>query len=482
MRLGPWLAVLALSLVPALAWAKKPNLSLKINIDGTSVLIDGKLRITDAGRRERIHSKPGAHTLRIEMDGYTPFEQEITIAEDEDDVLEVTATLTKGAAAPAPAPAPAPVAKAAPPPEPAPAPKPAPAPAPTPAPAPVAKVAPPPEPAPAPKPAPAPAPVPVAPPPRVAAEPKPIPAPAPAPAPTAPPNLNLQAVRPQLSPGKQAPITVAVLDFDGAADLKIGQAVSETLTAEIRKIDRVTAISFKDLKHLLTVAQYSALKACDKDACYAEAAASAGVDEVVVASEEAEKEGRRLAIRRIDVRTGTLLARGLAPIDDKELGLFDAIGPAVEQTFPGYALRDGLSRGFTAEWIRPRLRKPPPLHRGVFIGTATAAAVAGLGGAFFAVQFKDRQSAYDAAAIQSQTDPIAGSSIKTMGDQLRTDQLLANVLLSTAGVLALSAGIEAIFTDWKGIPQPGAPDVLEDTPPDQLALKLGPTGLKVTFR
>ena len=125
-----------------------------------------------------------------------------------------------------------------------------------------------------------------------------------------------------------------------------------------------------------------------------------------------------------------------------------AIGPAIEEMFPGRALREGARRG-VAEEVALRL-DPPPLPTWSFWTVAgTAAATAAAGGVFGLLETA-AQDHYRAQAQSSLTTVVPGGDLKTEGRLVTQHAWTANVLWIAAGAIAVAAGVMIPFVDWEG--------------------------------
>ena len=235
--------------------------------------------------------------------------------------------------------------------------------------------------------------------------------------------------------------------MEGGVDTRTARIVGEALLAEVRKLDRIAAVSMREIQDLLSFEEQRQLVGCSDESCLAEIAGALGVDELLTGTVGRLGASHVLAIKRLDMKTATTrasISRRMVVADGEEF--LAAIGPAVAELYPGYEPRPGQSRGVAAEVVA-RLN-PPPLPRWVFLTTAGAAVAVGLAGGVTALSFKNAQDDYDATVRRSLSEPVPVSTVRTHSDRVEDRALAANVLFAVAGGLALVAVLEAIFTQW----------------------------------
>ncbi len=492
MRVWKWLALLVFLLAPGAAWAKKPIVEFDISVDGARLLIDGKVKLPSAGRKERFPIPEGTHTVRVEREGYTIFEQTFDV--DADAAPAVIHAILK----PGPGARPSDVPKKPREPrkpkekkdkkeknndeeeqeaqkEPPPRPEPRPPDESLPA-APEAK----PE-------------SPARPEKDVVTfgEPPPPTTHAPqqsqyqsnAPIITAP---KLPPPPPYVPPPtreKNPPVTVAVMEYAGFdLDARVSIAVSDAVAAEIRKRDRVTAIGARDYHKLLSRQQLDDFLACSDYKCQAAIGVSLGVDEIVLPELKQDDSGLHLLMRRLDVATVSEIGSASAVVKGIGLAVVTGIGPDVEKLYADYALRPGMKSGMEPDAIRNRLRPPPPLPPAAFITTATFAGAALLVGLGTGLDFTFAQAEYTNLASHTHEQPVSAATLKTLGSRVQTEAAITNAALISGGVLAVASVVELALTDWKGVSRQVAAPVLQDPGLDPVSLRLTPGGLMVSWR
>jgi len=232
---------------------------------------------------------------------------------------------------------------------------------------------------------------------------------------------------------------------------RIGQVATNSLLAETRKLQRVSAVSMDEVKDMLTHAENQQLLGCDDESCMAEIAGALGVDELITGSLGRVGGSSVVNIRRIDMNTARVIAtfdQRLEQSDGEEFLV--AIGPAIEQLFPEYPLRDGLERG-VPDSVAMRLN-PPPLPAWVFWTTSGSAAGLALLSVGATVASGLAYAAHNdlAASGVPPGEPIQAAELDDLRGAAQGWDVARWTLLGGAGVLAIVAGFEAIFTDWHG--------------------------------
>lgn len=353
-------ALLALVIAGQALAAAKVKMFVNVSTSGARVVVDGVEISASAPQRLEIEVLPGEHTVRVEREGFRPWEEKVVAGVD----LNVVDVLLKTIA---PEAAPAPPARAS-------------------------------------------APVP---------------------------------------PTVLAPIRVAVYELTAGQGIeaRTSRIVTEALLSEVRKLERVSAISMKEIQEMLSFEQQRQLLGCGDDACLTEIAGALGVDELVSGSLGELGDSHLINIKRLDMKAAQVrgaIARRMLKADGEEF--LSAVGPAVEELFKEYPLREGRKRGVSQELAR-RLN-PPPLPRWVFIATASSAAAAVAAGSFFALSFIDAQEQYNTARDRSLREPVPAAELSDLGARASDRASYANIAFAVAGSLALAAGLEAFFTNW----------------------------------
>jgi hypothetical protein len=251
---------------------------------------------------------------------------------------------------------------------------------------------------------------------------------------------------------RKGAIRAAVLDVvvSGEVPSRTTIAFNQALASEVRKLEGVAALGMQDIRDMLGFERQRTLLGCgSSDECLAEIGGALGVDELVMPQLTVLSHEYALTVRRVDLRKARPLGSDVRRFEQRDgEELLVVIGPVVAALYPTTPLKEGQTRGVDKEVIR-RLN-PPPLPRWAFFATAGGALAVGAGGGVSAYLMKSAQDDYNAQARASLTSPAQGSALKALETKAQSRAKLANGLFIGAGVLALGAGLEAIFTDWRG--------------------------------
>ncbi len=244
---------------------------------------------------------------------------------------------------------------------------------------------------------------------------------------------------------------IAVYDFELAGvEPNVGAVVTDSVLAEMRKLQRVSAIGMDEIRDMLSHEANKQFMGCEEnEACLAEIAGALGVDELVSGSLSKVEGSHVMVIRRIDQNrakvVGTVDKRLKAESGQEFLA---AVGPAVEELFPEYPVREGLSRGVPRD-VALRL-DPPPLPKWVFWSAAGAAAATAVAGGLFAYLANDSEKQWNDTVNANTPGGVSGDTLVDIGNTAESRAKTANVFFISSGVLAVSAGVIALFTDWHG--------------------------------
>lgn len=294
--------------------------------------------------------------------------------------------------------------------------------------------------------------------------PRPAPARAEVPLPPPPAGTLLQPSPPQLqvpppqrlpagasaTPGRGV-LRIAVLDPVASPEVPARPlaAFSQALVPELRKLEGVSAIGMAEVRDMLGFEYQRQMLGCEADdKCLAEIAGALGVDELVTTSLVLVRSSYAVTLKRLDLTKARVLqseSRTLERRDGEELLGF--VGPAIAALFPDRGLRPGKTRGVEAAAIR-RLN-PPPLPAWIFYGTSGAAAVALGGGVVSHLLVSGAKDDFSRLAERSRTTPVPASDLTEAQNRVRSLERRRNAFLFTGAALAVAAGIEAFFTDWR---------------------------------
>lgn len=242
---------------------------------------------------------------------------------------------------------------------------------------------------------------------------------------------------------------IAVYDFELAGvEPNVGAVVTDSVLAEVRKLQHVSAIGMDEIKDMLSHEANKQFMGCeDNEACLAEIAGALGVDELISGSLSKVQDSHVLVMRRIDQNrakvVGTVDKRLKAESGQEFLA---AVGPAVEELFPEYPVREGITRGVPRD-VALRL-DPPPLPKWVFWSAAGAAAATAVGGGLFAYLAHDSEKQWNDTVNAGTPGGVPGDTLVSIGNTATSRAHTANALFISSGVLAVGAGVIALFTDW----------------------------------
>lgn len=250
-------------------------------------------------------------------------------------------------------------------------------------------------------------------------------------------------------------VAVYELELQGV-DPNVGTVVTDSLLAEIRKLQGVAAIGMDEIKDMLSHEANKQILGCEADdECLAEIGGALGVDDLITGKLSKVGDNHVMLVRRIDQRQAKVIAvfnKRLKAGSGQEFLL--SIGPAVEQLFAGRNIRAGLSRGVPNE-VALRL-DPPPLPTAAFWSVAGAAGAAAVVGGVFGLLSLQQQDAFNGLLYPNGPPPAApadsvpGSQLMGHYNAAQDNALAANISFGTAGALAIAAGVMYLFTDWEG--------------------------------
>lgn len=244
-------------------------------------------------------------------------------------------------------------------------------------------------------------------------------------------------------------VAVYPLNVQGDFPKRTAAIVSEAVLAEVRKLDRASAIGMSEIVEMLSFDEQRQLLGCDDESCFADVGGALGVDELVTGSIGIIGDTTLFSLRRIQLAegkvAGSVTRRFPSGTGEELLG---AIGAGIEEMFPDHPLRPGRVRGVSVE--AAQMLNPPPLPTWVFWTTAGASAAAFVVAGVLGWSTKVGEAEYRAVADRSVEEPVSGRELKKIERRAESDARFTNVALITAGSLAVAAGIEALLTDWHG--------------------------------
>lgn len=246
-------------------------------------------------------------------------------------------------------------------------------------------------------------------------------------------------------------LRVAVYDFElQGIDANVGTVVTDSMLAEVRKLQGASAIGMDEIKDMLSHEANRQILGCESDnSCLAEIAGALGVDELLTGRLTKAGDSHTFLLRRIDQRRAKVAGvvnRRLKAGSGEEFLL--SVGPAVEELYPDRPIRAGKTRGVPDE-VAIRL-SPPPLPTWSFWSVAAVAVAAGAAGGVFGLLAHNGQEDYRTMAELGRTQTVPGAQLDATADAAESFATAANTLWISAGAIALTAGVMYLFTDWEG--------------------------------
>jgi len=246
-------------------------------------------------------------------------------------------------------------------------------------------------------------------------------------------------------------LRVAVYDLEiQGVDPRVGAVVTDSLLAEVRKLQGVSAIGMAEIRDMLSLEASKQAMGCEaNESCLAEIAGALGVDDLVTGSISKVGDGSVFILRRLDQRQakirGSVNKRLAAGAGDEFLL---AIGPAVQELFTDRDLKPGKERGVPKE-VALRIN-PPPLPKWSFFSVAGGSVAAAVVGSVFYLLASQQEDGLQSDLNRSDRtgETIAGADFMKEYRQADSRYNVATYGFATAGTLALSAAVMAFFTDW----------------------------------
>jgi hypothetical protein len=251
--------------------------------------------------------------------------------------------------------------------------------------------------------------------------------------------------------GGAPPIRVALYDYElNGVDARIGELVTASTLVELRKLQRVSVIGMAEIAAMLDLEAQKQLVGCDEDeSCLAEIAGALGVDVLVVGTLAKVGDEHILGMRRIDQRKAQVagsLSRRLVAEDGEEF--LAALGPAVDELFGEYPLREGETRGVDDE-VALRLN-PPPVPQWAFWSVAgSAAGVSALAAAVGTLNLLV-VGQFNGWMDQAQQQKVDWSRVAPLQASANVTAAGTWGLLVTGLALAGTAGVMSPWVDWRG--------------------------------
>lgn len=263
---------------------------------------------------------------------------------------------------------------------------------------------------------------------------------------------DVSSSSPEASTQVNRALRVAVYDFElQGIEPTIGAVVTDSVLAEVRKLQGVSAIGMAEIRDMLSHETNKQYVGCDSDeSCLAEIAGALGVDDLITGKLSKTAEQHVMLVRRIDqanAKVTSVFDKRLTMGSGQEFLL--SIGPAVEQLFRERDLREGLRRG-VPDKVALRL-DPPPLPTWSFWSVVGASAASVAVGGIFGLLAQSAQGDYDDYVALANSQVIDGRTLNQKSEQVDSRATAANASLIAAGVFALAAGVMYLFTDWDDV-------------------------------
>ncbi len=227
---------------------------------------------------------------------------------------------------------------------------------------------------------------------------------------------------------------------------QVGVVVTTALTAELRKLERVSVIGMDEVRAMLDLEAQKQLTGCAADSCLSEIAEALGADIVVTGSLARVGDATFFALKRIEQTTASVagqFTRKLTAANGEEF--LAMIGPAVGELFADRPLRKGQLRGAPGA-LAARLN-PPPLDPWMFwtgVGLGGVSLVA-TGGA--AAVLYDRYQTYVGLIARRSVD---GALLNETHGQVRSWEMTAAIAAGLTAVVGIGTGVASGFVDWEG--------------------------------
>ena len=242
-------------------------------------------------------------------------------------------------------------------------------------------------------------------------------------------------------------IRVAVYDLElSNIPVGLGNATTEALLQEVRKLEGVSAIGMDEVREMLDFEAQRQAMGCDADdECLAEIAGALGVDEILTGKLTEQADGRMMVLKRIDQRRAQIRSTF-----DKRLEIGNgeefllSVGGAIEALFEERQNRPGTTRGVNEKAVL-RLNPPPIKSWMTYTAYGLATAAAGFSGLAYmqGVAANDRLN-----ALQGDGNSIPKSEWQPEYDAYQSWQTMNQASAYTAGGLLLTSVVMSFFTDW----------------------------------
>jgi hypothetical protein len=214
-----------------------------------------------------------------------------------------------------------------------------------------------------------------------------------------------------------------------------------SLVAEIAKLEGVLPVS----PALASAGDEDAACPEQRISCLALLAKSVGADEIVAARATVLEGSRLLNLKRLHIPSAEITGSFTRQLTDSGgEALLLILGDAVEELFPGQALRSSQRRGVPDAVIRRW--DPRPLEPWMFWSGVVATGTAFVTGITFALLSANAENEFKELAHSA--EPVAGSQLTRLADKAEDRTLVANLMFALSGALAISSVLVWFFADW----------------------------------
>jgi hypothetical protein len=228
----------------------------------------------------------------------------------------------------------------------------------------------------------------------------------------------------------------------------LADLVSEAVVQEAHKLEGRRVVGMAEIRELLGFERQRQLAGCTESECLAEIAGALGVDEVLSGSIGKLGDSWLLNLRLQNLHTGATVSQASARIvGGRGEEFLDAVGPLVEQLFPGVPVKAGISRG-AAPTLRAKASSlRPGVSRKWAYGTGGAALLLLGTGAAFGFASRAASNDFDSLNRRAATEPVPVEKVTGAYDRARRDALYANILLGVGAATALASVLLFAFLE-----------------------------------
>ena len=204
---------------------------------------------------------------------------------------------------------------------------------------------------------------------------------------------------------------LAVSDFEvSGVEPRVARIVAESLVFEVRKLERMSVISFGEVRQMMNLESEKQVMGCSsEESCLSQIADALGVDYLVVGTLTKVGDTHVFGLRMLNQTSATAATsvNKVVPAGSS-IEFLGEIGPAVKTLFPDVPLRVGETRGISPE-LAKRLT-PPPLPPALFWSTAATGGALVVGSGVAGLLQTVFQRDYKSTATRAETTVIVTSA------------------------------------------------------------------------